>query len=318
MTAYVVRRLIQAVVILFLVTIGLFFAVRFLPGDPILIMMSKEKVNQYSQEEIAQLREQYGLNRPIIVQYFDWVGDVFRGNFGQSITFNSPVGDLIKSRVPITLHIGILGFIFAHAVGITIGIVSAVRRGSWLDTVLTVLANIGITIPVFWLGIMMIFIFALTLGWLPVQGYTSPFTDFWKSTRQLIMPVLCVSIIPLASAARQTRSSVLEIMQQDFIRTAWSKGLMEQVIILRHALKNALIPVITLAGLGIATIIGGEVLVEQVFNIPGMGRLMVSSVMGLDYPVTQAIALIIAVAVVLANLVVDLSYGWLDPRIRYQ
>jgi peptide/nickel transport system permease protein len=318
MTAYVVRRLIQAIVILFLVTIGLFFAVRFLPGDPILVMMSKEKVNQYSPEQIAQLREEYGLNRPIIVQYFDWVGDVFHGDLGQSITFNSSVTDLIKNRVPITLHIGILGFIFAHAAGITIGIVSAVRRGSWLDTVLTILANIGITIPVFWLGIMMIFIFALTLGWLPVQGYTSPFTDFWKSTRQLIMPVLCVSIIPLASAARQTRSSVLEIMQQDYIRTAWSKGLREQMIIIRHALKNALIPVITLAGLGIATIIGGEVLVEQVFNIPGMGRLMVSSVMGLDYPVTQAIALVIAVVVVLANLIVDLSYGWLDPRIRYQ
>jgi peptide/nickel transport system permease protein len=184
--------------------------------------------------------------------------------------------------------------------------------------VLTVLANAGIAIPIFWLGIMMIYLFALDLRWLPVMGYTSPFVDFWKSTKQLIMPVICISVMPLASTVRQTRSSVLEIMRQDYIRTAWSKGLRERVVVIRHTLKNSLIPVITLAGMGISTIIGGSVLIEQVFNIPGMGRLAVSAVMNLDYPLAQAVALIIAVAVVVSNLIVDLSYGWLDPRIRYR
>jgi peptide/nickel transport system permease protein len=317
MTAYIIRRLLQAVLIMFLVTLFLFVAVRFLPGDPILSRISKEQASEFTAEQIAELRQQYGLNDPIVVQYGRWVSNTLHGNFGDSISFNVPVSTLLKARIPVTFHLGILAFIFANALGILIGIVSAVRRGTWLDTILTIFANLGITVPVFWLGIMMIYLFALNLHWLPTMGYTSPFTNFAKSTRQLIMPVICISIIPLASAARQTRSSMLEIMHQDYIRTAWSKGLLERTIVARHALKNALVPVVTLAGLGITSIIGGEVLVEQVFNIPGMGRLAVSSVMNLDYPVAQAIALIIALAVVLANLAVDLSYGWLDPRIRY-
>jgi peptide/nickel transport system permease protein len=221
-------------------------------------------------------------------------------------------------RIPLTIHLGVLAFILAHAVGIAAGVICAVRRGKWLDTVVTVLANLGITIPTFWLGIMMIYLFAVYLKWLPVMGYTSPFTDFWLSTKQLIMPVISLAVLPMASAARQTRSSMLEVMQQDYIRTAWSKGLKERGVIFKHALKNGLIPVFTLAGLHLSTIIGGSVLIETVFNIPGMGRLAVSSVLNRDYQVTQGITVVIAAAIILVNLIIDISYSWLDPRVRYK
>jgi len=318
MTAYLIRRLGQSIIIVFLVTLILFAAVRFLPGDPIVTLMAKQQADKYSEEQIELLREQYGLNRPVTSQYVHWVAGVFHGDFGSSISYSVPVTTLLKQRIPISFYLGLLSFVLAHVIGITLGVICAVKRGSWLDNILTILANLGITLPVFWLGIMMIYVFAVHLRWLPAMGYTSPFDNFGLSMKQIIMPVICLSIFPIASATRQARSSILEIMHQDYIRTAWSKGLTERGVIIRHALKNGLIPVITLAGMGIASIIGGEVLVEQVFNIPGMGRLAVNSVMNLDYPTAEAIFLIIAIVVVFANMLVDVSYGWLDPRIRYQ
>jgi peptide/nickel transport system permease protein len=197
------------------------------------------------------------------------------------------------------------------------GLTSALRRGSWLDTLVVSLANFGVSIPVFWLGILMVYLFSLYLGWLPVQGYTSPFKDFWLSTRQLIMPVICLCVGSLATNTRQTRSSMLEIIRQDYIRTAWSKGLKERIIVFRHVLKNGLIPVITLIGMQVSFIIGGSVLIETVFNIPGMGRLMIESVFSQDFPIVQGGCLVIATMVTSVNLFVDISYGWLDPRIRY-
>jgi len=181
----------------------------------------------------------------------------------------------------------------------------------------TSVANIGVSVPIFWLGIMMIYLIGLYLGWLPIQGYTSPFHDFWLGTRQMVMPATCLSVVALASNARQTRSAMLEVIRQDYIRTAWSKGLKERTIILRHALKNGLIPVVTLLGSQFGHIFGGAVLIETVFNIPGIGRLLVNGVLGQDYTVVQACVLVIAVVVVLVNLIVDISYCWLDPRIRY-
>ena len=185
-----------------------------------------------------------------------------------------------------------------------------------MDTVVTVFANIGITIPIFWLGIM-IFVFSVYWRWLPPMGYTSPFEDFILSTKQIIMPVICLAIFPIASNARQARSSLLEILHQDYIRTAWSKGLTEKAIVFKHTLRNGLIPIVTLAGMGIPHIIGGSVLVEQVFNIPGMGRLAVDALFTRDYTYVQGVTLVIGLAVVVSNFLVDLSYGWLDPRIRY-
>jgi peptide/nickel transport system permease protein len=215
------------------------------------------------------------------------------------------------------LHLGITSFVIANIVGIAMGVVAATRRGSWIDTLVTGISNLGITIPVFWLGLLMMYVFGLKLGWLPIAGYTSPFDDFWMSTKQLVMPVACLAITSLAGTARQTRSSMLEVIRQDYIRTAWSKGLRERVIVFRHALKISLIPVITLMGIGVGMIFGGSVLVETVFAIPGIGRLLATSIFNQDYTVIQSGTLVISVIIVLVNLIVDISYGWFDPRIRY-
>ena len=317
MTTYIIRRLIQAVIILVLVTAIVFFAMRLLPGDPIRMLVTQSDQASFTEAEIEILRHEYGLDRPMIVQYGNWLSDIVRGDFGTSILQGSPVINEILHRLPITFHLGLASFILGTIIGIFLGVISAFRRGSWLDTLVTTLANLGITIPVFWLGVILITVFSINLDWLPTMGYTSPFQDFWLNTRQLIMPVICLSLFPIASNARQTRSAMLEVMHQDYIRTAWAKGLKERSIIIRHALKNGLIPVITLLGAGLSLILGGSVLIETVFAIPGMGRLAITSVVNQDYPYIQAIILIIAATTLLANLLVDLAYGWLDPRIRY-
>jgi peptide/nickel transport system permease protein len=273
---------------------------------------------RFSEEQIEALRIKNGLDKPLIVQYFNWISNVARGDMGRSILSHAPVIDQINHRIPVTLYLGILSFLISIIVGVPAGIISAVRRGSWLDTIVTTLANLGITVPTFWLGVILMYVFGLYLDWLPVMGYTSPFKDFWMSIRQAIMPVFCLAIFPIAGNARQTRSAMLEVMHQDFIRTAWSKGLRERSIVIKHALKNGMIPVVTLIGAGVGQILGGSVLIEQVFAIPGMGRLALSSVINQDYPYVQAVILIIAATTLLANLVVDLAYGWLDPRIRYE
>jgi peptide/nickel transport system permease protein len=187
------------------------------------MLMTSEELGQKSPQEIQAVRHEFGLDKSLPLQYFDWLSGLAQGDFGTSIRYRFNVGDVILERIPLTLHLGILAFIVAHVLGILAGIICAIRRGKWLDTVVTIIANFGITVPTFWLGIMMIYVFSIYLQWLPVTGYTSPFTDFWLSTRQLIMPVICLAIMPMASAARQTRSSMLEVMQMDYIRTAWSK-----------------------------------------------------------------------------------------------
>jgi len=290
---------------------------RLLPGDPIFMILNRNQVQNITPEDIERIRREAGLDRPMFVQYFDWLGGVFQGDLGQSILTKEPVSKDLAKRIPITIHIGALAFILSALIGIPAGIISAIRRGTWLDTVVTTLANIGITIPIFWLGIMLMWLFAVKLGWLPTSGYTFPFEDFWLNARQLVMPVFCMAIFSIAGNARQARSAMLEVLRQDYIRTAWSKGLTERAVILGHALKNSLIPIVTLAGMGIAGIFGGSVLIEQVFNIPGMGRLAVDSLFQMDYTYVQGITLVMTVIIVLSNLLVDLSYGWLDPRIRY-
>jgi peptide/nickel transport system permease protein len=270
-----------------------------------------------SEEEMNLIRHEAGLDKPLVLQYFDWAKGLLRGDFGKSILTGESINQDLVKRIPITMHLGIISFILGLLLGIPCGIISAIRHGTWQDTLATTLANIGITIPIFWLGIMMIWFFGVTMQWLPVMGYTSPFEDFVMNSRQLIMPVICLTVFPFASNARQARSSMLEVLRQDYIRTAWAKGLRERAVILRHTLKNCLIPIVTLAGMGIASIIGGSVLIEQVFNIPGMGRLALDSLFQYDYAYVQGITLIITCIIVFANLLVDLSYGWLDPRIRY-
>jgi peptide/nickel transport system permease protein len=318
MTAYILRRLIQSVIVFFLITVLIFIVMRLLPGDPIFMIISKASAQTATVMQLDVLRHEYGLDRSMMVQYFDWLGGVFHGDFGLSILTNTDIRQELFRRLPITLHLGILALIISFILGIPAGVICAVRRGTWIDTVVTSLANIGITIPVFWLGVVLIYFFALKLGWLPVFGYTSPFTDFWLNTKQIIMPVFCLAISIVAAIARQARSSMLEVMRQDYIRTAWSKGLKERAVIIKHGLKNGLIPVMVLIGLGLSGIVGGSVLVETVFAVPGMGRMAVEAMGNSDYPVIQGVVLIFAVMVLLTNLIVDLSYGWLDPRVQYK
>jgi peptide/nickel transport system permease protein len=310
--------LLWGIVIIILVSLIVFFSIRLLPGDPLTIYIGQQASTfSISDQELQSLRIRYGLDKPVYMQYLSWAKGVVTGNFGQSIYYHDDVAALMAERFPRTLHLGLSALVINVVFGILFGLLAAVRRGTWIDAVVTTVANVGITVPVFWLGLLLIYIFGLKLNILPISGYTSPVDNFWLSTRQSIMPIICLAVTGLAVTARQTRSSMLEVIRQDYIRTAWSKGLAERVIIFRHALKNSLIPVVTLLGIGVSLIFGGAVLVETVFAVPGVGRLLVQSIFAQDYQVIQSGTLVIAIIVVVVNLIVDISYGWFDPRIRY-
>ena len=318
MTTYIIRRLFMAIIVLIIVTLIVFFVMQLLPGDPLVIFLGQQAGSgSISQEQLDQLYIRYGLDKPLMVQYWNWISGVLQGNLGESIYYHEDVGKLLLERFPATLDLGIKSFILYNVLGITMGMVVALRRGKWIDTFATVLSYIGVSIPVFWLGLLMIYFFGLRLDWFPIAGYTLPTEDLWKNLHQSFLRVICLSLMGWAVIARQTRSSVLEVKSQDYIRTAWSKGLTERAIVMKHILKNSLIPVITLMGIGLGLMFGGQVFIEQVFAIPGVGRLLVGSVFAQDYQVVQSATLIIATIVILVNLIVDISYGWLDPRIRY-
>lgn len=314
MGTFIIRRLIQTIIVLIIVSLIAFLLLYIIPGDPVVAMLGVDA----SHEQIENLRRELGLDRPVLVQYINWFMNVLHGDFGKSIIYRENVTDLIIYRLPITFHLGLVSLLLSILISIPAGVISAVRRGSIMDYTITVLANLGMAIPIFWLGILGIYFFSLKLGWLPIQGYTSPFRDFWMNTKQIIMPAVCLAVIPLASLARQTRSSMLEVIRQDYIRTARSKGLKKRTIITQHALKNAIIPVITLLGIQLRNLVGGSVLIETVFNIPGIGRLMVQSVFDKDFLIVQGCIIMIALVVALANLLVDISYGYFDPRIRHE
>ncbi|MBN1191026.1 MAG: ABC transporter permease [Dehalococcoidales bacterium] len=317
MITYIVRRLLQGILVLIIVTVFVFLIMRLLPGDPLSLYVAQSQMENISPEEMDILKDQYGLNKSLPLQYIDWIGGILQGDLGNSIFMKENVNTLFAQRLPVTLHLGILSMIISAIFGITFGVICALRRGKWIDTVLTLLANVGITAPSFWVGIILIYFLSLKLKLLPLYGYTSPFTDFWLSTRQLVLPVFCLSIFSIASLTRQTRSSTLEVVRQDYVRTAWAKGLRERVVVMRHIVKNSLIPVVTILGMQMGFIFGGSVLIETVFNIQGIGRLLRDAAFSHDYPIVQGGVLIISSVVVLSNLIVDISYGWFDPRIRY-
>jgi peptide/nickel transport system permease protein len=299
LAAFIIRRLIQTVIVIFLVSLITFMLLQMVPGDPVIAMLGGES----SPEQIEALRKELWLDRPVIVQYVHWLTNALKGDLGQSIILDYSVSTIISERLPYTLYLSALAFVISPIIGIFLGAIGAIRRGSFLDPFISLFANTGVAIPIFWLAI---------------QGFTWPTDDLVRSIKTTIMPVICMAVPAVAVMARQTRSSVLEVIRQDYVRTAMAKGLTERRVVLKHVLKNALIPVVTLLGLQVRTLVGGAVLVETVFNINGMGRLIVSAGFGKDFPVLQATVLISALAVCLANLVVDVSYGWLDPRIKYE
>jgi peptide/nickel transport system permease protein len=289
-----------------------------LPGDPLVIFLGQQAGSgSISEEQLEQLYIRYGLDKPLMVQYWNWISGVVQGNMGESIYYHEEVSELLLERFPVTLDLGIKSFIIYNILGIVMGMIAALRRGTWLDTFATVLSYIGVSIPVFWLGLLLIYLFGLRLDWFPIAGYTLPTENLLQNLYESFLPVICLSLMGWAVIARQTRSSVLEVISQDYVRTAWSKGLTERAVITKHILKNSLIPVITLMGIGLGLMFGGQVFIEQVFAIPGVGRLLVGSVFAQDYQVVQSATLIIATIVILVNLIVDISYGWFDPRIRY-
>jgi len=312
MRSFILRRLMETAVSVFIVSLIAFSLVQLIPGDPVLSLVGTES----HEEEIQRLRKEMGFDKPLVLQYAHWVSRIMQGDFGMSLRYKERVNRLIAQSAPISLFLGAVSFAIGMMIGIPAGIVTAVRRGKFLDSAITACSNIGIAIPVFWLGVLLIYVFGVHLGWLPVSGYTSPFENLSLSLRKMVMPVACLSLFQIAILARQTRSSMLEVIQQDYIRTAWSKGLSERIVIIRHALKNAFIPVITVGGVLVAQLVGGAVLTETIFNIPGMGRLIVTGVLQNDYVVVQGCTLVVALVVAFINLVVDISYAWLDPRIR--
>ena len=315
MAAFVLRRIFMSIIVIILVTLIVFLLQQLVPGgDPARAMLGLDA----SQEEVDALRQELWLDKPIMTQYVHWVTNALQGDLGKSLRYRLPISGLIAKRLPITLHLASLAMIISVFFGVLGGVVCAVKRGSFIDQAISVLANGAVAVPIFWLGILGIYFFSLNLGWLPTQGYTSPAENFILNTKQIIMPVICMSLPSMALLTRQTRSSMLEVVRQDYIRTAWSKGLTQRNVIIRHALKNALIPIVTLLGLSVPHLFAGSVLVESVFNIPGMGRLLVNGVLDKDFIVVQACVLLIALVISLSNLIVDIAYGWLDPRIRYQ
>jgi peptide/nickel transport system permease protein len=314
LVGFIIRRLIQTVAVLILVSILSFLLLHLIPGDPVLAMLGIEA----KPAQIEQLRHELALDRPIASQYLHWVTGIFHGDLGRSIYVSESVSQLMKQRLPITAYLAGIALVISVILGIWAGVICAIRRGGALDSIITLLANIGIAVPTFWLGILGIWVLSLKLNWLPVAGFTWPTENLSKSILQSILPLICLSVPGIAVLARQTRSSMLEVVQQDYIRTAIAKGLRERAVVMRHALKNALIPIITLTGMQVRLLVGGAVLTETVFSIPGMGRLLVRAAFDKDYMIVQSGVLIIGVAVCLTNLLVDISYGWVDPRIRYK
>ncbi len=312
MLMFLGKRLLQLLPTLFFVSVIIFGLQQLLPGDPAQAMAGEEQ----NPEVLAQIRKQYHLDQPIYVQYVYWVGGVLTGNLGESMRLKEPVLTLVAQKFPVTLQLALMAIVISLGIGVSAGIISAVRKNTRLDYFVNVLALTGISTPNFWLGIMMIFFFSVYLGWLPASGYVSPFEDFWQSIRTTIMPAFVLGNSFAAVLMRHTRSAMLQAMTSDYVRTARAKGLAERVVVLKHAMRNALTPVITLGALELGTLLSGAVLTEQVFSIPGFGKLIVDSVFNRDYAVVQGVTLVTATTYILLNLAADIAYVLVNPRLR--
>lgn len=309
---FIVKKVLLSIVTVFAISIFAFLIMQMTPGDPVRAMLGAE-----ADEAIVEAtRTELNLDKPLVVQYTLWLKNALRGDFGTSLVLNQDIGEILATRIPVTLSLTIPALIISLVMGILIGVLCAVHRGSALDQIMTVLMTTMNGIPVFWIGIMMMYFFGVKLGWLPLMGYTSPFEDFGQYVAKAVMPVTIMAFGPLSSIARQVRTNMLEVINQDYIRTARANGLSENSVKYKHALKNSLIPVITLIALQVRSLVGGSLLGEQVFSIAGMGRLIMVSVMNKDYLVVQATVFVISLFVVVCNLILDISYGLVDPRIR--
>jgi peptide/nickel transport system permease protein len=312
MLLFLGHRLLQLIPTLFFVSVIIFALQQLLPGDPALAMAGEER----DPAVLEQIRRQYRLDQPVHLQYFYWVAGVLSGDLGESMRLKEPVLELVLQKFPVTLQLALMAIVIALVIGVTAGVISAVKKNTPVDYAVNVVALWGISTPNFWLGIMLIFLFAVNLGWLPPSGYVSPFEDFWQSMKTTIMPAFVLGNSFAAVLMRHTRSAMLQAMTSDYVRTARAKGLAERAVILKHAMRNALTPVITLGALELGTLLSGAVLTEQVFSIPGFGKLIVDSVFNRDYAVVQGVTLITATTYILLNLLADVAYVLVNPRLR--
>jgi peptide/nickel transport system permease protein len=312
MLIFLGKRVLQLIPTLFFVSVIIFSLQQLLPGDPALVMAGEER----DPAVLEQIRKQYRLDQPIPIQYVYWIKGVLSGDLGESMRLKEPVLRLIMQKFPVTLQLALMAIVVSLAVGVTAGVISAIKKNTRVDYAVNLVALWGISTPNFWLGIMLIFLFSVWLGWLPASGYVSPFEDFWLSLQTTILPAFVLGNSFAAVLMRHTRSAMLQAMTSDYVRTARAKGLAERIVVVKHALRNALTPVITLGALELGTLLSGAVLTEQVFSIPGFGKLIVDSVFNRDYAVVQGVTLVTATTYILLNLLADIAYVLVNPRLR--
>ena len=314
MLGYIFKRIFMTIPVMVVVALFVFLLLRLSPGDPAAVIAG----DYATAEDVQKIREKLGLSEPIFVQFVTWLGSLIQGDLGTSIFSNKPVTELIAQRLEPTLMLALTTIIFSILVAVPLGTIAAFRAGSWIDRLVMLFSVGGFSVPVFVLGYILIYYFSITWRILPVQGYRSPFEDgMLPFIQHIILPTLTLSVIYIALLARMTRASVMEVLEEDYIRTARAKGLSEVKILMRHALGNAAVPIVTGIGIGIALLIGGVVVTESVYNIPGLGRLVLDAVLARDYPIIQGLILFFSLIYVLLNLIIDLTYTLFDPRIKY-
>ena len=317
MRQYALKRIALIVPTVLLVTIIVFTVMRLLPGDPALVILSEGDAS-FTQEELEDLRRQLGTDRPIVVQYVDWIGGLVQGDLGTSIwRSGQPVTKLVGDRIFRTLELAVLAILIAVVFAVPLGVISAIKPDSVIDYFSRVVALVGISIPTFFAGLLVVLVLSRGFGWLPPLGYEDLWDNPWKNLQQMFLPALALGFYDMAFIARVTRSSMMEIIREDYMRTARAKGLGERIVLVRHGLKNAVLPILTISGWQFGRLFGGTVIIESIFKVPGIGTLLIETVFQRDFPTIQAIIIVIAVSIVIINLLVDLLYGLLDPRIRY-
>ena len=313
MIGFLARRLLATIPVMAIVAVLVFSMLRMTPGDPASIIAGAAATSA----DVAGIREKLGLDRPIVEQFAIWIGNLLHGDFGESFFFKKTVASLIADRVGPTLALATITMILSISIAVPLGVVAAYKQGTWIDRFVMGFSVLGFSVPVFVIGYALIYVFAIELAWLPVQGYQPIREGLWGFLSRLILPSLTLSVIYIALIARITRTSVLEVLGEDYIRTARAKGLPRSTVLMRHALRNAAVPIVTVIGIGVALLIGGVVVTESVYSIPGLGRLTVDAVLARDYPTVQAVILLFSGVYVLLNLLVDVAYTLFDPRIRY-
>ena len=318
MQAYIIKRCLLFIPTLLMATLVAFLLLRVIPGDPALVKLAGETGDaNFTQAELHDLRVKLGTDQPLYVQYGKWIWGMTHLNFGQSMFFEEPVSDDLAVKLPITLELTILAMVIATVIAIPLGLISAIKQNTPTDYVARVISIAGVALPNFWVGILIVYFLVLEFNWMPPLGYATLWDDPWTNLQQFFFPALALGFYQMAFTARVTRSSMLEVYREDYTRTARGKGLAERTVILRHALKNALLPVVTISGYQFGRLLAGTVVIENIFMIPGMGKLLLDSVFHRDYTEVQAIIVVITVIVLFLNLVLDLAYGWLNPRIHY-